>query len=259
MAGPVVGGTWDPTRAPRLPDGVRIYAVGDIHGCADLLDAVLTRIERDLRVRPPRREALAVFVGDYVDRGPDSHGVVERLLAGRPARARPVHLKGNHEDMLLRFLADPAGQGDVWLANGGMATLRSYGVTPPGAGAAALGRGAADLARAMPGPHLEFYSGLGLTFECGDYLFVHAGLRPGTAIGAQSADDLLWIRGAFMRHDGAFAKYVVHGHTPRSEPEVLWNRADIDTGAFASGRLTCLVLEGETRRVFTTDGLERAY
>lgn len=255
MAGSAGQGDWDPKLPPRTPNGMRIYAVGDIHGRADLLDMLLDRIEEDLAERPVDR-AATVYVGDYVDRGPDSRGVVELLLQRRPDKAQAVHLKGNHEDLLMRFLADPAGQAALWLSNGGMATLRSYGVSLPWPNAeeADLRAAAAELAAAMGEAHRGFFANLKPMFECGDYLFVHAGMRPGVSICEQSLDDLLWIRGEFLLHRQAFAKYVVHGHTPRDGPELLWNRANIDTGAFVSGRLTCLVLEGDDRRILTAEG-----
>lgn len=231
--------------AARAPEGERIYAIGDIHGCADALDRLMALICED-----EAAGALAnrlIFLGDYVDRGPDSRGVVERLIAIGKERPGTVFLKGNHEAAMLDFLAAPVSGGD-WLHWGGAETLHSYGVDnvwrrPPEDLAAALG------AR-LPRAHLNFLRNLSLS-ECrGDYFFVHAGVKPGVPLDAQEEDDLLWIREEF--HDAPAParpdKVVVHGHHPVRKPVDAGWRIDIDTGACYGGKLTAAVLEGEKRR-----------
>jgi serine/threonine protein phosphatase 1 len=228
---------------PRIPDDLRIYAIGDIHGRADLLTEILDGIATEQRKRSKVAETRLVFLGDYIDRGPASRQVIEILLTGLPADCRSVFLKGNHEDMLLKALISHAGQ-EIWLANGGEATLRSYGIhrhhTP-----------SEELLDAL-GSHRRFFDGLELTHEAGDYLFVHAGIRPGVALGSQRPNDLMWIRHDFLNHSGDFGRIVVHGHTPSSEPEVKPNRIGIDTGAWLTGALTALFLEGEEQAFIST-------
>jgi serine/threonine protein phosphatase 1 len=230
-----------PALAPaRLPEGIRVYAVGDVHGCTDRLRALHRDIARDLVTRPVAA-AQVVHLGDYIDRGPDSAGVIETLLQPFPhAGGGPVplvvNLLGNHEEMLLTALADAAAV-PHWLANGGDAALDSWGVPEPPPGG--------DWAAFLPPRHLAFLRGLKLTHAAGGYLFVHAGLRPGTRLARQSRFDLLWIREPFLSFDGAFPAVVVHGHTVQSEPVIRHNRIGIDTGACMGGRLTCVVLEGD--------------
>ena len=229
----------------RVPDGVRLYAVGDIHGRADLLDGLHGRIARDAE-RAPGRRKVVVYLGDYVDRGPDSSAVVEGLIARPLPEFESVRLKGNHEDFLLSFI-DDASIGDAWLMNGAQATLASYGVEIGGYGRDALEEARLALIRALPADHLEFFRGLALTYEAGDYLFVHAGIRPGVGLRHQKDHDLMWIRDAFLESDADFGRVVVHGHSIRAEPDIRPNRIGIDTGAYHTGRLTCLVLEAEER------------
>ncbi len=196
---------------------------------------------------------VIVYIGDYVDRGLQSREVVDLLLEGPPAGFEAVPLKGNHEDFLLRFLED-ASLGPLWMYNGGDATLYSYGVERTGF---VLDRGAfaetqAAFRRVLPHRHLEFFRSLRLHHTEGDYFFVHAGVRPGVPLDAQDEEEMLWIRDPFLYSEADYGKVVVHGHTPVAEPEDLANRIDIDTGAFFSGRLTCLVLEGGERRFLQT-------
>lgn len=234
-------------KQPRVPEGFRVYAVGDIHGRLDLLDHLLDRIDADLADHEPER-SVQIFLGDYIDRGPASAQVIERLIA-RSETHSTVCLKGNHEACLLEFLENP----DVlvtWGRNGGLTTLLSYGVDPIlNAGQDSRARIAVTLAEAMPDRHIEFLTGLPLTFTCGDFLFVHAGVRPGIPLARQREEDLLWIRDTFLSHEDPFEKIVVHGHTPVMEPQFRRNRIDIDTGAYCTGRLTCLRLEGADVRV----------
>lgn len=236
---------------PAVPAGVRVYAVGDVHGRADLLDDLHGRIVADAdRDRPPH--VRLVYLGDYVDRGPDSHGVLTRLLVPLPQGWARVVLRGNHEDMMLRALADPQREGALWLCNGGLATIESYfraaRETMPPTPQEAL----AALPQVVPDRHLAFLAGLETHHSCGDYLFVHAGLRPGVPLAEQRADDLRWIRRPFLDSTADFGAIVVHGHTIVPWPQERPNRIGIDTGAYASGVLTALVLEGPTRRFLQT-------
>lgn len=200
--------------------GRLVYAVGDVHGRLDLLDLLLQSITADAAALKPVERPILVFLGDYVDRGPESAGVAERILSLMAKGAFEVRaLKGNHEEALLQFLADPAF-GQTWTYYGGAATLASYGVTPP---LTRLDPEAWEQARvafdaALPAAHRRFYETLELTVEVGDFLFVHAGVRPGVPIADQTERDLLWIRGEFLNSDSAFGKMVVHGHTPTEEP-----------------------------------------
>ncbi|HYD99436.1 MAG TPA: metallophosphoesterase family protein [Alphaproteobacteria bacterium] len=232
--------------AARLPDGMRLYAVGDIHGRADLLSLLLDRIAEDAAAAGARERVL-VFVGDYVDRGPDSRGVVERLVRGALPGFALHCLRGNHEQMMLDFLAD-AEAGLLWLRNGGGATLASYGLFPPDEDAAGLMSCRAGLAAALPISHRRFLQGLPLSAAFGDYLFVHAGIRPGRRLADQDPFELMWIRQPFLSSAAEHGAVVVHGHTPCDRPEDLPNRINVDTGAFLSDTLSCVVLEGAERR-----------
>lgn len=233
-------------RAAAVPPGMVVYAVGDIHGRLDLLARLLERIEADGRGTDAERRVL-VFLGDYVDRGPDSRGVIERLAAGPPPGFEARFLKGNHEALLLAALEQPAAL-PLWLSNGAEATLASYGLAMPQP-LHGLGR---RFSAALPEAHRRFLEGLELYARYGDYLFVHAGLRPGVPVECQSPDDLLWIREPFLYCDQDFGCTVVHGHTPADQPVVRPNRIGIDTLAWSSGRLTALRLSGATRAFLAT-------
>jgi serine/threonine protein phosphatase 1 len=239
---------------PELPfgsrDGDRVYVIGDIHGRLDLLDRIVEEIRCDVE-RYPHREGLAVTLGDYVDRGPDSRGVLDRL-ARNPFAMRYVALKGNHEALFESFLNDPS-VGAHWRRLGGLETVHSYGVS---VAPLMIGQGfdaASDALRdRIPLAHMTFLSSLKLSMSVGEHFLCHAGVRPGIPLEQQSAEDLLWIRDEFLTSKLNFGKIVVHGHTPVEWPEVLPNRINIDTGAFATGRLTCLVLEGGSSRFLST-------
>jgi serine/threonine protein phosphatase 1 len=230
-------------RAPRMPDGIRIYAIGDVHGRADLLAGLFVGIDRDIAAYPASR-IIEVLLGDYIDRGPQSREVLD-ILAARNRSHAMVCLKGNHETYIPGFLRDPAALAQ-WQHFGGFETLVSYGVTPSvNADEREQRELAAAFARALPESHRRFLAKLKRSFACGDYFFAHAGVRPGVPLSRQHEQDLLWIREDFLLHEGSFGKIVIHGHTPVSEPDIRPNRINIDTGAYATGRLTCLVLQGE--------------
>lgn len=242
-------------KAPQVPPpttgGRLVYAVGDLHGRLDLLERLIQVIVADVRSLAPRQQPMLVFLGDYVDRGPESAGVINRILRLKSKPAFEVRtLKGNHEEALLQFLGDP-NFGQTWADHGGLATLSSYGVQPP------IGRlepDAWERAReafdaTLPAPHRQFYEGLELTVAVGDYLFVHAGVRPGVPLEEQSERDLLWIRSEFLQAPGPFGKVVVHGHTPMEEPQIMPHRLGIDTGAYATGVLTAVRLNGSDATV----------
>ena len=237
-------------RRPSLPAEVRIYAIGDIHGRLDLLNELLARITSDIALRPTATP-LYVFLGDYIDRGPSSRETIDRLIE-HGATHESVFLKGNHELIAIKCLSDP-GLFDQWLRLGGLETLVSYGVP---AETLANGKQIAELQSAfhsaLPQAHFRFFRDLKNSFECGDFFFAHAGVRPNVELSRQKENDLLWIRGEFLSSKDDFGKIVVHGHTPTREIEVGPNRINIDTGAFATGRLSCLVLEGKSLSVIDT-------
>ena len=229
-----------------------LYAIGDVHGCMELLRSLLGAIAEDAANHPAKRKVL-VCLGDYVDRGGDSRAVIDCLLHHQPADFTCIFLKGNHEDAMVRFL-DGEAIGASWIDQGAIATFFSYGVRPPRrpADAADLMRARNELAANLPDGHLDFLRALPLSHIEGDYLFVHAGLRPGLSLEQQDSEDMIWIRDEFLRSNFDFGKVVVHGHNIALEPEIRPNRIGIDTGAFASGRLTCLVLDGAERLFIQT-------
>ncbi|NWG91854.1 MAG: serine/threonine protein phosphatase [Parvularculaceae bacterium] len=244
MLGRIFGGK-QPQAA--VPEGQRLYAIGDIHGCAGLLDALLALI--GLESRGAKRRL--VFLGDYVDRGQDSRGVIDRLLKVRADEPETIFLKGNHEQAMLDFLQSP-DLSEEWLHWGGDKTLESYGVADiwrkrP----SALAR---ELDERLPEPHREFLRSLDLWRVVGDYAFVHAGFRPGVALEDQRPEDCLWIRGEFhnAESDQRPRETVVHGHHPVKKPTDAGWRINVDTGAVWSDALTAVVLEGTTRRFLST-------
>jgi len=233
-----------------IEDNHRVYVVGDIHGRSDLLDRIVKEIKRDIETKPAP-ESLTVTLGDYVDRGPDSRGVLDRLICN-PFPTKYIGLKGNHEELFEAFLSDST-VASQWRQLGGVETLHSYRV-PVSSLMTGKGFDAASsaLRQAVPQEHLSFLESLKLSMSIGEYFLCHAGVRPGIPLEHQSAADLLWIRGEFLNSKMNFGKVVVHGHTPTESPEVLPTRINIDTGAFVTGRLTCLVLEGPSRRFLST-------
>lgn len=239
---------------PQVPSGTRVYAVGDVHGRSDLLDVLLAEILADAATAQGRGlRPIVVFLGDYVDRGPDSSGVVDRLCHLPAGDIQWHFLEGNHESAMQAFLSKPEANG-AWIDCGGLETLASYGVAlPPGRRGRITRTGVAvSLATALPTAHQQFLDHLDLFVELGDYIFVHAGLRPGIPVEAQSRQDLLWIREPFLSAPPPRGKRVVHGHSITAQPEILPARIGIDTGAYASGRLTCLVLEEANISMFAT-------
>lgn len=228
-------------------DDRSVFAVGDIHGCNDLLTALLDAIAE---ASPPGgRRPLLIFLGDYVDRGPDSKGVIERLSRIRADQPEARFLCGNHEETMLRFLSD-FDSGLAWTSYGGRETMLSYGVTPPDDKNDLEGwrRAQQALKAAIPDTHMKFLWSLEDRVEVGDYLFVHAGVRPDRPLDAQTAHDLRWIREPFLSHGRRLAKIIVHGHTPETEPFSDERRIGVDTWAYHTGVLTAVELDGESRR-----------
>jgi serine/threonine protein phosphatase 1 len=233
------------TKRPKVPDGLRFYVVGDVHGRADLLDQVLERIDEHLAVKPAFRP-VEIFLGDYIDRGPGSREVLDRLIA-RSRACETVCLKGNHETYVEGFLSNPTTLSE-WRYFGGLQTLLSYGLAPAvNMTMAEQAELAATFGHALPESHRRFLTGLISSFTCGDYFFVHAGVRPGIPLPKQCEADLLWIREDFLLCEENFSKIIVHGHSPVPEPDIRPYRINIDTGAYATGQLTCLILEGDDR------------
>jgi serine/threonine protein phosphatase 1 len=235
-------------RTPKVPQGSRVYVIGDIHGRADLLEILHLLVLEDARHNPAERRVI-IYLGDYVDRGLDTVEVIAALLGPPPEGFERVCLKGNHEAMMLDFL-DDAAAGPGWMELGGKATLLSYAVGIEGSFTAVeeMVKAQAQLLKKMPPAHLDFLGQLRLTHVEGDYLFVHAGIRPGVAIDEQVEQDLLWIREPFLSSTAEHGKIVVHGHTiAGGKPDVTKRRIGIDTAAYATGALTCLVLSGEER------------
>lgn len=231
----------------RGPDGTIVYAIGDIHGRLDLLAEMHARIAADIMRRRPADWRI-VHLGDYVDRGPDSKGVIEFLVRKTAMDGRNVALAGNHDVGFLDFLARPDREG-LFALYGGVETARSYGVGLDPADPFAFRAGCRALDAAVSQEHRAFLRTLPRSAAFGDFFFCHAGIRPGVALDAQDPDDLIWIRGEFHRCRDLFAKVIVHGHTPVAEAQIHANRVNVDTAAFASGRLTALVVDGREKRL----------
>ena len=242
---------WSPAPG-RVPEGERVYAIGDIHGRLDLLHMLVEAIEEEQQLLPSARPTI-VFVGDYVDRGPDSFGVIDWLCQRPLPEFERVHLRGNHEDWFESFRSD-LSVGPSWLYCGGVETLASYGIraAPGEDDPMRLQALQVDLATALPVSHRVFLRELEPYREIGGYLFVHAGIRPGVPLAEQAFDDFYWIRDTFLLSNADHGHVVVHGHTIANEAQVCPNRIGIDTGAFATNVLTCLVLEADRYRLIQT-------
>ncbi len=246
----------------RAPEGTVVYAVGDIHGRHDLLSSLLQGIEQDCMQRLCAR-AVVVYLGDYLSRGEDSRAVIDKVMTWRPQTAgviQIVALKGNHEDLALRYLQGEMEAGRHWFDYQGLSALAHYGVVAPNPQA----RDEASLlslrdlfAQSLPPPHLAFLQSLSVSHDEQDYHFVHAGVRPGVALSEQSAHDQIWIRRSFLESEVEHGAIVVHGHSIAALPQVRCNRIGIDTGAYASGVLTCLVLDGSERAFLQAVGEAR--
>jgi serine/threonine protein phosphatase 1 len=239
-------------RSERVPDGVRVYAIGDIHGRLDLLESLLASIAKDDRVRGNGVETRYIFLGDLIDRGPDSRGVVQRLLDFSKSDANVRFLMGNHEQVFLRAMDGDQRALRFLVRIGGRETLLSYGIDEEDYRTLDFDALAERAVQSVPEVHLAFLSAFEDWIEVGDYLFVHAGIRPGLAIADQAQSDLCWIRDDFLMHRDSFGHMVVHGHSITEEVDIRSNRIGIDTGAFASGRLTAIGLEGEERWFLST-------
>lgn len=236
---------------PSGPPGARAYAVGDVHGRLDLLDAMLARIAADLDERPVGK-AFLVFLGDLIDRGPDSRGVIERLQGLSMPPTRNIFIAGNHEEFLLEVLDSNADLVGNWLNYGGLECAASYGLSEGWLLNAAPQTVCIEMARRVPASHQAFLRAMGDSFRFGDYLFVHAGVRPGVALEDQRPKDLRWIREEFLNDRTDHGAVVVHGHTIVEAPQERANRIGIDTGAYRTGVLTAIVIEGAGRRYLAT-------
>lgn len=243
------------TATPSVPPDTVVYAVGDVHGRDDLLAELHERIAADAAGRSASRRVL-VHLGDYVDRGPASRQVVDRLTQRPLPGFEIVTLMGNHERLLIGFLEGDPADAVCWIRNGGAATLASYGVEPP-TGLHGLLAAYEGFVEALPEEHRRFYETRPLTHRVGDYVFVHAGVDPRRPLDDQDERTALWVREPFLNNPEWMGAMIVHGHTPAREPVIRPNRIGVDTGAFASGVLTALVLEGTSRSFIQAKG-ERA-
>ncbi|MEP6018984.1 MAG: metallophosphoesterase family protein [Paracoccaceae bacterium] len=222
-----------------------IYAIGDVHGRDDLLSQLHNDIRAHHQLLHSHRGAELVYVGDYIDRGPDSAAVIDRAMAGLD-RFQSTCLLGNHEAMMLECLdTDNQHVWTNWLFNGGEETLLSLGVSP-----SAAGGDPKELTDALGPDRVAWLKALALSYEAGPYLFVHAGIVPNVPLDQQQPQDLLWIRSRFLDSNVDHGRMVIHGHTPSEEPVVKHNRICIDTGAAFYGQLTAVVLDGDSPPLF---------
>ena len=247
-------GAFSPARTFSAQQGSRIYAIGDVHGRLDLLDDLMMQIKSDMAARAPATN-FVVLLGDLIDRGPASAQVLERLSNVDDFPAKFSYIMGNHEEIFLRVLSAEPGVAYDWLTFGGDACVESYGLNPATLNAMAEQAIADLLIETIPSAHIEFVRGFVDTIRSGDYLFVHAGIRPGVAIDEQSPQDLRWIRSSFLRDNKDHGVMVIHGHTISDGVDEQNNRIGIDTGAYRSGKLTALVLEDDQRWTLST-GIE---
>ncbi len=252
-------GAKNPAPAASAPSGATLYVVGDVHGRLDLLHPLLRKIAFDAARFEDGGERELIFLGDYVDRGPDSRGVINLILSTMAEREfwTVTPLKGNHEAALLGFMDDPTSW-PGWSQFGARETLSSYGVDPPdwAAGEEDWTRASRELNAAVPLEHKSFLHGLELATERGDYLFAHAGVRPNVPLDMQTEQDLLWIRDDFLRSERRLDKVIVHGHTPAEEAYLGEHRIGLDTGAYATNVLTAVKLKGTDRTLIQVRGPE---
>lgn len=236
--------------SPLIPAGQRVYCIGDIHGRADLLQQLHAQIQTDGADYSGHK--TIVYLGDYIDRGEQSRQVIELILTQPLPGYTPVYLRGNHEQAMLDFMLDPQAAAS-WLSFGGREALNSYGIPlayiPTARDIPKLGK---QLADAIPEAHLAFLQFSLGSWQCGTYYFVHAGVRPGVALENQQIEDQMWIRDEFLSSQKNHGAIIIHGHSINPEPQIHANRIGIDTGAYSSGVLTCLVLEGESQRFLQT-------
>ncbi len=237
-------------RKPKVPPNTRVYSIGDIHGRLDLLRKMHEMIEED--AAGYEGSLILVYLGDYIDRGDESKQVIDTLIESAPTGFDSVFLLGNHEQAMLDFLKHPHIAAP-WLYFGGRQTLASYGIYVPAEVPVDEFEGLCNqFSDILPDLHLTFLNGCRLYHIEGDYCFVHAGIRPGIPIKRQRKDDLLWIRGEFINSREMHSHVVVHGHSINPKVEMHFNRIGIDTGAFNTGVLTCLVLENDQHRLIQT-------
>lgn len=239
------------TPAPSVPAGVRLYAIGDVHGRLDLLDRLLDLIDADHRARAPAAPQL-VLLGDLIDRGPASRQVIDRVMQLSRELASLKLVMGNHEEVFLGALEGDAQAFHLFRRIGGRETMLSYGITAGDIDRLEDAALMALLADRVPTAHADFLRGFDDIVIAGDYAFVHAGIAPGRSLDAQRPADLRWIRDRFLGHGGPHPKIIVHGHSVRDSVEERGNRIGIDTGAYASGRLTAIGLEGTERWFLST-------
>ena len=240
----------------RTPAGTRIYAIGDLHGRLDLLDEMHDLIRGDAETAQPGGRRLVVYLGDYIDRGPRSAEIIDRLLDNpMQPEFETVYLRGNHEDIMLGFL-DFGTRGAPWFRHGGRETLQSYGLAAPDPAAEHdFPAARAALAERLPPAHRAFLDATKVMHREGDFLFAHAGIRPGVRIDKQDPNDFMWIRHEFMDSDAHFGVCVVHGHTIEARPAITDSRIGLDTGAYYTGVLSCAAIEDDTVRFLQTPPL----
>ena len=233
----------------RIRDGLRIYAIGDIHGCVKELRSLLALIDKDLKRNTVEAYRL-IFLGDYVDRGPKNKDVIRELIKLDKSERDTVFLRGNHDEKFANFLSDPLDTGESFMRWGGATTIKDYGVSfRKGEGYRSI---SSKLEKKVPNTHQQFIARLEYYHVEGDYFFAHAGVNPLVDLEAQEPYDLMWIRAPFMQHEEPYDKVIVHGHTPVEKPDIKLNRIAVDTRCYQTGKLTALVLEKDTQRFLQT-------